>query len=480
MASFYFSRFTHSRVKKAKVSRARAHSLRLKAEIEKPRMDGKKTTLEGICNPEKSHENELMYRTPKGLKPLDDVNDQERLQRFFNLLENYSNKPNSTLADEIQEKITAGVKNFYRLKTSSKTDLQKDFFEEIHNNLLNKIEFNPDEYIERLKEIEKTEGVKIRGFGAKIKNIKSASEAISEANKINLVDVSPLTITSAEYVITIPKRNEIILGNDDFKGLATEFRNKFLPGYEFNYMAIHHDESVPHIHFEIDGRNPKTRKFDLNQTTFDSLRKIRPDLEFSSEKYSKLSKDDIRNLGVAIQDEMHKLANRYVKNKYPDKEIKRRTAEEIAADPRTFKDKVKRKTDRELNAQKELRAENQNLMEKKQNLMEKNNNLERGIDEKSSLLQSLTEQVNYVTKKLNDFKNKYFPPFSNFIKNIAPVPTLPELNKMIEEETPEDITAIQAIINEEIQPENTQEKLRKNQVLSESEAVKKGKIKYKI
>lgn len=343
----YYNRFTHNAAKKSASFRSRAHSLRVKDEIEKQRpIDGIKPTLDRVCKPEKMKNNSI-YIFDKLINP-DDQNALKEGYERINKFHKEQNPPATTKekierskANDVRAKLRRYVKN-------EENESIKSFF----SSVAERVGFEVIDYeteLNSLKTLEEEHG-KIKQFGAKIKSLKEASEVEAVGHGLG-----GLTVTSADFVYKFTDNSEINLSNEQLKEIADWLHGDLFGDFTRTYLAIHADENTenPHFHFEISGKSNVSGKFEMNQAIFERIRDT-PEgqaVEWSSNRANELTRDEITQLGQCIQTRVFNKTGEFLLEFgfSPEQLPVKRTAEEVEADKFKFFDKHRPTTARTYN-----------------------------------------------------------------------------------------------------------------------------------
>lgn len=203
---------------------------------------------------------------------------------------------------------------------------------------------------------------KVSRLNNKKKAIQTLLELHNQKTKMNVDSESQLNSCVISTIFKIPKHNKNPLTGEEQQELLNSFYKENFPDYEIIYSVVHNDETDPHAHNMINGKNQKTNKYDFVQNQYEYiLNKI--ELDGFPAKYSECSTKQVKLFGELIQQDFYDFINAKLENKNIIFEKKKyNSKEEKALDRENIKnDTSKPIADRAYNTATYLEEEKNNI-----------------------------------------------------------------------------------------------------------------------
>lgn len=277
------------------------------------------------------------------------------------------------------------------------------FFKNLYEEIGNK-KFNSVDLIEEL------------GKFGKVKRFNDKRKALSGLDTLNVlvgtqsINTS-LSLITKEILYKIPEQWEKKVDGNDFLKAVRAINKKFYPEFNPIYETVHNDEQSPHVHLRLSGFNNETKKFDMQDTLYQRIKKINNldknrTSDLPEKKYSQLNQDELKIFGEIYQDQIFKTFNKCLSQLKYDFEVIKRTPEEKKNDFKKFLDSTKPIAEREFNMQKHLKIQNEEIKEVLKNTIEVVENKNKVIKDNSVKIEKQKLEINNGSQKIEEIKKE--------------------------------------------------------------------------
>ncbi|KZY62517.1 hypothetical protein A3735_27125 [Oleiphilus sp. HI0061] len=395
-STLFFSQLRYTKNQKHQLNRSGEHTFLRKAKN---------------VNPELSHLNKYYL-----------YDNEIRAEEAYRYLINYKNKLSKD--DEAERNLKAKraerrVALKRKFKKWAESDKSSDHEKRLYKNIITRL--SDEKHINKASILFEKVDDKIARYNDKKRAIEELEQLQNEILISGKNKSSGFNINVVEKLFKIPEENDIALSCKDQVELYEDYHKVHFSEYPIFLKALHFDELREHPHVYHSAVNSVNGLADYADAEIRLLRHTRPDLNLSSDQYSKLTPEEREISGRALQEHFYVYANMWLKWHGHDFQFKLKYEDEdpdLKAKNKYMRmDNKKPIGQRKYNQFTYLSEQNKKLEKEEQQRKERINKLKQiekrlkaGFEAGQLYLKSLAQGLNEIVEK---YRNKAV---TNYVK----------------------------------------------------------------